>query len=165
MAEWFKAAVLKTVRRKPRGFESLSLRHRSPSVAGLHSLTRRALPVVLVVIVFGACGHAGPVRFGTFTGALAPSSIPDLVASPELHLGRQIAVRGTVVQVCQEMGCWFEVMEGGKRLMVDLQMGRRFTIPKGSTGFAARVEGKLIRDEGVLKMIGEGVELSPPGAS
>src|SRR5262245_40467141 len=26
MAEWLKAAVLKTVRRKPRGFESLSLR-------------------------------------------------------------------------------------------------------------------------------------------
>ena len=27
MAEWFKAAVLKTVERKLRGFESLSLRH------------------------------------------------------------------------------------------------------------------------------------------
>jgi hypothetical protein len=29
MAEWFKAAVLKTVDRKVRGFESLSLRHYS----------------------------------------------------------------------------------------------------------------------------------------
>ena len=28
MAEWFKAAVLKTVERKFRGFESYSLRHR-----------------------------------------------------------------------------------------------------------------------------------------
>jgi hypothetical protein len=28
MAEWFKAAVLKTVERKLRGFESLSLRHK-----------------------------------------------------------------------------------------------------------------------------------------
>jgi len=87
------------------------------------------------------------------------------MASPELHLGRQVAIRGTVVQVCQEMGCWFEVIEGDRRLMVDLQMGRRFTIPKNATGFTARVEGKLIRDEGVLKVIGEGVELSPPGTS
>ena len=30
MAEWFKAAVLKTVERKFRGFESYSLRHSSP---------------------------------------------------------------------------------------------------------------------------------------
>ena len=28
MAEWFKAAVLKTVERKLRGFESYSLRHK-----------------------------------------------------------------------------------------------------------------------------------------
>ena len=29
MAEWFKAAVLKTVERKLRGFESYSLRHKN----------------------------------------------------------------------------------------------------------------------------------------
>ncbi len=29
MAEWFKAAVLKTVERKFRGFESYSLRHKN----------------------------------------------------------------------------------------------------------------------------------------
>jgi hypothetical protein len=118
-----------------------------------------------MLLAFAACGHPGPMRYGAFTGSLAPSSIPDLVASPELHLGQEVSIRGTVVQVCQEMGCWFEVLEGGKRLMIDLQMGRRFTIPKSSTGWAARVEGKLIRDEGVLKVIGEGVEISPPGAS
>ncbi|HZE90010.1 MAG TPA: DUF4920 domain-containing protein, partial [Verrucomicrobiae bacterium] len=94
------------------------------------------------------------------TGAPAPTAIPDLIASPELHLGQQVAVEGNVAQVCQEMGCWFEVEDGGKRLMVDLQMGRHFTIPKDAGGFFARVEGKLIRDEGVLKVIGDGVELS-----
>ena len=36
MAEWFKAAVLKTVERKFRGFESYSLRHSlTGEVAGL----------------------------------------------------------------------------------------------------------------------------------
>jgi hypothetical protein len=33
MAEWFKAAVLKTVERKLRGFESLSLRHNTSSMS------------------------------------------------------------------------------------------------------------------------------------
>ena len=31
MAEWLKAAVLKTVERKLRGFESYSLRHNNPA--------------------------------------------------------------------------------------------------------------------------------------
>jgi len=124
-----------------------------------------SLLVIPLLIVIAACGHGKPVRYGTLTETLEPTAIPDLLASPDLHLGQQVAIRGTVVQVCQEMGCWFEVMEEDKRLMVDLQMGRHFTIPKNATGFTARVEGKLIRDEGVLKVIGEGVELSPPGAS
>jgi hypothetical protein len=34
MAEWFKAAVLKTVERKLRGFESLSLRHTIKNLDG-----------------------------------------------------------------------------------------------------------------------------------
>ena len=34
MAEWFKAAVLKTVVRKYRGFESYSLRHPSIDISG-----------------------------------------------------------------------------------------------------------------------------------
>ena len=34
MAEWFKAAVLKTVERKLRGFESYSLRHDNPANPG-----------------------------------------------------------------------------------------------------------------------------------
>ena len=116
------------------------------------------------IIPMAACGHTGPQRFGTFKGTLPPTPIPDLLASPELHLGRELAVRGEIAQVCQEMGCWFEVSESDKRLMVDLQMGRHFTIPKDAAGLTARVEGKLIREEGVLKLIAEGVELSSRGA-
>jgi hypothetical protein len=70
-----------------------------------------------------------------------------------------VAVAGSVFQVCQEMGCWFEMAEGGKRLMIDLQMGRRFTIPKDAVGKVARVEGTFVREDGVLKLIGKGMEL------
>jgi uncharacterized protein DUF4920 len=124
---------------------------------------REKLAPILLLLAAIACGHGKVQTFGAFGGRIAPTPIPDLLASPELHLGQQVAVRGSVVQVCQEMGCWFEVAEGDKRLMIDLQMGRHFTIPKDAAGLLARVEGKLIRDEGVLKIIGEGVELSPPG--
>jgi hypothetical protein len=41
MAEWFKAAVLKTVERKLRGFESYSLRHGRPREAAKKTYLRR----------------------------------------------------------------------------------------------------------------------------
>jgi hypothetical protein len=37
MAEWFKAAVLKTVERKLRGFESYSLRHIADRILSTHA--------------------------------------------------------------------------------------------------------------------------------
>jgi hypothetical protein len=37
MAEWFKAAVLKTVERKLRGFESYSLRHIVDGIPSIHA--------------------------------------------------------------------------------------------------------------------------------
>ena len=49
--------------------------------------------------------------------------------------------------------------------MVDLQMGRNFTVPKDAAGFGARVEGTFVREEGVLKIIGRGVELTPASGS
>ena len=58
------------------------------------------------------------------------------------------------------MGCRSSV-DARKTLMVDLQMGRHFTIPEKSAGLMARVEGTLVRKDGVLKLIGSGVRLSP----
>ncbi len=59
MAEWLKAAVLKTVRGRKvsRGFESLSLRHGSWSVPGKHSR----------VITLGDGSRKGDVRLGDDT--------------------------------------------------------------------------------------------------
>jgi hypothetical protein len=103
--------------------------------------------------------------YGTITGTPSAIAIPDLLSSPEIHLGKEVAVQGVVAQVCQEMGCWFELSEASGRLMVDLQMGRHFTVPKESEGLRARVEGTFVREDGVLKLIGRGVELKPaPGA-
>ena len=123
--------------------------------------TIRSLPAVVLLAVVAACGGGGPKDYGTLAGARARVAIPDLLSSPELYLGQEVAIEGRVFQVCQEMGCWFEVADSGRTIMVDLQMGRRFTIPERSAGMAARVQGKFVREEGVLKLIGAGVRLSP----
>jgi len=120
--------------------------------------------LVLAALSCG-CGNGGPQKYGTPIGSVAVVPISDLLSSPEIYLGKDVGVRGMVVQVCQEMGCWFEITESGRRLMIDLEMGRRFTVPRGIVGYTARVEGRFVRDNGVLKIIGGGVELKPPAGT
>ena len=116
---------------------------------------------LLAALVFlSACG-GGPQRYGHLNDGTATASIPDLIASPELHLGEEVAVRGLVVEVCRELGCWFQVMESGRTLMVDLDAGRRLSLGADARGHTARVEGTLVRQDGVLKILAKGVEIVP----
>ncbi len=103
--------------------------------------------------------------YGVMDPGAEAMGIVELLEAPELHLGKEVRVSGLVVEVCQEMGCWFEVMEEDRRLMVDLKLGREFTIPERSAGRWAVVAGTFVREEGALKLIGKGVELRDgPGA-
>jgi hypothetical protein len=119
---------------------------------------RAVLLLLLIVLAAPSCGGAGG-RYGDLSLEAEAVDIETLLEAPELHLGKEVRVQGQVVQVCQVMGCWFEVMAEDKRLMVDLQMGRDFTIPEESAGLHAEVVGTFVREEGVLKVVGHGVEL------
>lgn len=122
-----------------------------------------AAAICLILLATTACSR-GVATFGDMSGAAERVSIGALLDAPELHLGREIRVSGRIVKVCQVMGCWFDVMQEDRRLMVDLQMGRSFVIPEGSTGAWAVVTGTFVRDEGVLKIFAKGTEIrdGPP---
>jgi hypothetical protein len=130
--------------------------------AGL-SLPRLPAAAALAALLAAAigCGGGGLQRYGILMGEAPAATVAELLAAPERNLGRDVAVRGVVAQVCREMGCWFEIADGGRRLMVDLQMGRHFTVPAEIAGRQVLVEGTFVRDEGVLKLIGHGVEVVP----
>ena len=119
------------------------------------------MALLFIALAAGSCGGAGE-RYGDLSLEAEAVDIETLLEAPELHLGKEIRVQGLVVQVCQVMGCWFEVMAEDKRLMVDLQMGSDFTIPEESAGLHAEVVGTFVREAGVLKLVGHGVELRPP---
>ena len=127
---------------------------------------RHRLPLLCLaaLLASGGCGD-GVDRYGQMSAGAVEMDIASLLDAPELHLGKEVRLTGTVVQVCQEMGCWFEITDGERRLMVDLELGRSFTIPESSTGRRAAVTGTFSRLDGVLKVIGRGVELRDPGAS
>ena len=133
--------------------------------AGGRARAAAAGAILLLAVAAASCASKGPVVYGLLTGDPPLVAVGDLLDSPEIRLGTDVTVTGTVAQVCREMGCWFEVEENGRRLMVDLEMGRRFTIPESSAGRRARVEGRFVRQDGVLKIVGRGVELGAPPAA
>lgn len=120
----------------------------------------RLLAAVLLVLPWLASGCGdGASTYGEMGGEAQEIDIESLLEAPELHLGKEVRVSGHVAQVCQEMGCWFEIAQDERRLMIDLQMGRQLTIPESSAGLWAAVDGTFVRQDGVLKVIGRGVEL------
>ncbi len=121
-----------------------------------------SLPTTVIVLLALVClaSCTGDVAtYGVMDPGAEGMGIVELLEAPELHLGKEVRVSGLVVEVCQEIGCWFEVMEEDRRLMVDLKLGTEFTIPEGSAGRWAVVVGTFVREEGALKIIGKGVEL------
>jgi hypothetical protein len=114
---------------------------------------------LLLFLALLALGCGGVHTYGDMSREAVDVDLAGLLDAPELHLGQAVRVAGPVAQVCQEMGCWFEIASGDRRLMIDLQMGTGFTVPEGAAGMWAIIVGPFVREDGVLKIMGRGVEL------
>ncbi len=55
----------------------------------------------------------------------------------------EIATHGTIKSVCQELGCWMEIVDGKTNAIVRMH-NHAFFIPKTANGRPAKVLGKLV---------------------
>jgi uncharacterized protein YdeI (BOF family) len=91
-----------------------------------------------------AAKPAGKQAFGkAFSDAKAPATpIADVIAKADQFDGKPVKVSGTVTQVCQAKGCWFEVAAGPKEKGVRIKSADySIFVPKDSSGRSAVVEG------------------------
>lgn len=104
------------------------------------------LTVALVAAPAGAACDALALGAGVELSEDTP--VAAVLAAPEEYLGRRIAIRGDVTDVCEMAGCWLELEagEGGKRFRVKVDDGV-IVFPKWSRGHAARAEGTVERLE------------------
>jgi hypothetical protein len=107
--------------------------------------------------VSGGCGRA-PQEFGTRPATVNTASITQLLTDRRLE-GQTVEVTGRVTRVCQHVGCWFYVSEGGRELYVDLQGGRHFVVPRNSAGRMATVAGVVRREAGEPRLVARWVRL------
>lgn len=102
----------------------------------------------LIVGILSACSQEKiQSNFGAqvdSTGAVLVSQlIEEMGNAPKLD----IKVKGKIVEVCQEMGCWLKMDLGnGEFLMVNFH-DQDFTIPKESQGKEVIVDGTVVNSE------------------
>jgi hypothetical protein len=64
------------------------------------------------------------------------------MASPDPFVDKIVQVKGKVTEVCQMMGCWMQLVEGGQSIRVKVNDGD-IVFPKTSIGKTAVAEGRL----------------------
>jgi hypothetical protein len=101
---------------------------------------------ILLLSVAGA--WAASVQLGKPLTLKEPMSIQKLMAAREQYLGKVVQVKGAVTDVCQEMGCWMELVESstGARVKIKVEDGV-IVFPKNSAGKTAIAEGVFTKLE------------------
>ena len=70
-------------------------------------------------------------------------SLSDIAKNPKAYKGKSIATTGTVKAVCQEQGCWMEIVDAKADANVRMH-GHSFFVPKTASGKQAKVQGTVM---------------------
>ncbi len=87
---------------------------------------------------------AAELRLGKPLTIKQPIPIARLLAQPDQYAGKFVQVKGTVKEVCQAMGCWMVLSDGGKAVRIKVRDGD-IVFPKDSVGKSALAEGKFLK--------------------
>ena len=116
------------------------------------------LLIVFISVIIAGCVEKSKV-YGQAISDNSAITIKELQDKKKDYSGKVVKIKGKIADVCQDMGCWFNVNDGTGIMYVDLEMGRNFTIPKNTVNQPVTVEGKLKYDKGSLSIIGSGVKI------
>ena len=114
------------------------------------------LPAIVVLLLLTACGK--PDSIGNRPSESAPPLTVTQAMQPA-NMGRHINVRGKVVEVCQEEGCWMVITDGSKKLRMTFK-DESFTVPMNLHG-EVLVQGVIsdeIYEEDAAKSVAESID-------
>lgn len=103
-----------------------------------------------------AAAACDEVTLGAGVEITEETAVAAILAAPDDYVGRAVAVRGEVTEVCDKAGCWLELRatDGDARIRVKVDDGV-IVFPLWARGHAARAQGsveklELSRDDYVL---------------
>jgi hypothetical protein len=101
------------------------------------------------LFVAGACSSTASLpkgeRVGEEVQPQTPVHFAVVQASPQEYFGKPILVEGTVKAVCQKMGCWMQIEDGGHLAIVRWKdgCGGKYAFAKDAAGRKVLVQGVL----------------------
>lgn len=104
---------------------------------------------ILSVVALGASLlTAAELKLGKPLTGKDPVSVEKIYAEPGKFLGKTVAVKGKITEVCQMMGCWMNLVDesSGKMIRIKVNDGE-IEFPKQSAGKIAIAEGTLMKIE------------------
>ncbi|HEY7514414.1 MAG TPA: DUF4920 domain-containing protein [Vicinamibacteria bacterium] len=136
---------------------------------------------IAILLAFGVAASSSAIeskRFGKPLQGWPRTSLESVLAHPQN--GRRVRLEGRIERVCQKKGCWLELREGERSVLVSFE-GYSFFVPKGSAGRDVVLEGRLklkpgspeeikhLQDEGGgeaaaarVEVVARGVEIRTP---
>jgi hypothetical protein len=103
---------------------------------------------ILVFALAALCLNAADQKVGKPITVKTPVTVDALLAKPAASVGKTVAVKGKVTEVCQAMGCWMNLVgESGKSIRVQVGHDGAIVFPKEGVGKMAIAEGKLEKTE------------------
>lgn len=105
-----------------------------------------------IAILFIAC--AKKAEYGQKITTAQQVKIKDILSKE--YVGKDVKLDGRITLECGS-GCWFNLEDETGKIYVDL-LPSNFAIPQW-VGKAVMVNGRVIEEEGEIKLIGKGVTL------
>ena len=104
----------------------------------------------LLIVLFIAAGSlltGAETKLGKPLAAKEPVAIGALLAKPADYVGKTVQVKGRIVEVCQEMGCWMYLADAqGNKIRIKVNDGE-IVFPKDGAGRAGTAEGVFTKQE------------------
>ena len=98
---------------------------------------------LIVAVTAVSLLSAADVKLGKPLATAKPIEIAALVSHSDQYEGKTVQVKGKITEVCQEMGCWMELVnDAGQQVRIKVNDGE-IVFPKDAAGKMAVAEGKF----------------------
>jgi hypothetical protein len=98
------------------------------------------MKLLLVALSAISLLSAADVKLGKPLAADKPIALATLIAHSDDYAGKTVQVKGKITAVCQEMGCWLDLVDAGQKIRIKVNDGE-IEFPKDSAGKTAIAEG------------------------
>lgn len=100
-----------------------------------------------VLLLSAALLSAADLKLGKPLTLPQPMPLATLMAKPADYVGKTVQVKGKIVEVCEAMGCWMDLVnDDGQKVRIKVNDGE-IEFPKDASGKMAIAEGSLTRLE------------------